>query len=335
MATSGLGADAFFRVAARIVTERPWRVLLAAVVVLLGFAAMIPGLGVSTSRTGLVDDDDPQQQRMNAFFDRFGRPDAPVFLVSGGTPEQRRAVVDRLEEGLVSDPELELHGRVLGRIQPADVASVLLLQQPAGLAKVRAGLPPGTSLVPLLESGLVGWLSTLAENIEAGLDGARDSEVGAAAGDPTDALGALEQLALLAALLEDRIAGRDSFDRLEGQDVLGREGIDERGYTTTADGSAHIVTVFWDVDSDEGRVLEPLVERLRHIRDRALEAAPSEVRADLTGLPALSVDELLVVRRGLMTSSVVTTVGIGLLCLVLFRSVRQTVVALLPWLRAS
>ena len=52
--------------------------------------ALVPQLQVSTSRTGLIADDDPQQQRMIRFWEAFGRPDSPLFVVSGGTAQERR-----------------------------------------------------------------------------------------------------------------------------------------------------------------------------------------------------------------------------------------------------
>jgi predicted RND superfamily exporter protein len=329
---SGLGGDAFFRATARLVTRRPALVLVVVGVLLVLVATLLPGLGVSTSRTGLVSPEEPQQARMNAFFERFGRPDAPVFLISGGTIEQRQAVVDRLQTALESDPELDLKGRILGRVSPEDISSVLLLQQPEALAQLRQSLPPGTDLSTFIEQGLQAWLTGLATNIEQGLEGAEGSEgEGAPAGIDQAAAG-LDQLAMVAGLLDDYLAGRDSLERLEGQAQVGRAGLDDKGYVTTAQGEHYIVSVFAELDSDEGAVLEPLVARLREIRDEVLAESPDGITAELTGLPAFSVDELGVVQRGLMTSSAVTGLGIALLCLVLFRSLRQTIVALTPLL---
>lgn len=66
--------DGAFRALARWGTQHPWRVLGVILLVLLVFAAALPGLSVSTSRTNMVSDEDPQQRRMNAFYDGSGGP---------------------------------------------------------------------------------------------------------------------------------------------------------------------------------------------------------------------------------------------------------------------
>jgi uncharacterized protein len=333
---SGRSRQRIFARVADLGLRRPRVVLGLALLVLLVAGAAIPGLRVSTSRTGLISAQDEGQRRLEAFFERFGRPDTPVFMVSGGTPEERRQVVDSLQAAIEAQDDLE--GRVLGRVRPRDVAEVLLLQQPDALAQLRSRLPPGASLADLIEGGIVTWLGGLEEGIMAGLDGAADEEEGdegAEGGiDTMEALAGLGQLAALAAMLEDHIAGRDPLaGRTQGM-ALGSSvrGIDEAGYLVSAEGGHHLVLIHADLQSDEGRDLEPFVERLRSIRDDVLRGAPEGIRADSSGLPAIIVDELQIIRRGLAVSSFATTAGIFVLCMVLFRSLRQTVVALLPLL---
>jgi len=317
--------DGAFHALARWGTQHPWRVLGAIVLVLVGFAAVLPGLSVSTSRTSMVSDEDPQQRRMNAFYERYGRPDYPLFVISGGTPDDRRAVVDRITADLQQDPALA--GRVFGRVNPKDVASVLLLQQPAALGQLTASLPAGGDGAAFIESGLQGWLDGLASQIEDGIEGGEDD--GASAGMEQAAEG-LGQLAQLAEVLEVVAKGEDLMAHFEGQAALSQPGIDARGYLVTADGEHNLLAIYADVPSDEGRVLEPLVESLRATRDAAMADAPEGVTARLTGLPALAVDELAIVEQGLLVTSVAATIGIFGLCLLLFRSLRQTIVALLP-----
>ena len=308
-------------------TTRPWLVLAIVLVAFLASVAAIPGLAVSTSRSGLVADDDVQQQRMIAFWDRFGRPDAPLFVVSGGTQDERRAAVDALQAALEAEPDL--HGRVLGRLRAPDVGSVALLHQPDALLQLGSQLPPGTDATALIEGGLPAWFDALKQQIEAGLAGADE---GAGQADVERAVAGLEQLATLARVLDDVLAGRDLVERFAGRAPVGQRGIDDRGYLVTDDGEHNLVALYVQIESVEGRVLEPLVTRLRQIRDDALADSTGDVTVDLTGLPAISVDELSLVQRGLLVSSVAATIGIFLLCLALFRSIRQTIVALLPLL---
>lgn len=315
--------DRAFHALARWGTQQPWRVLGVIFVVLLGFAVTLPGLSVTTSRTNMVSDEDPQQRRQNEFHERFGRPDYPLFVVSGGTDEQRRAVVDALTAQV--ETHEELRGRTFGRVEPREVASILLLQQPAALAQLETAMPPGVEGATFVESGLQGWLTGLAEQVEAGLDGGGEAQQ-----DPSEAAEGLQQLADLAGVLEAVLRGEDPMGRFEDQMPLSREGIDARGYVVTADGQHHLLAIYADVPSDEGRVLAPLVETLREARDTVMSEAPEGVTARLTGLPALAVDELEIVEQGLMITSVAATIGIFGLCLLLFRSLRQTIVALLP-----
>ena len=321
----GQGIDRLFATIARMGTEHPWRVLLVALAILVAASTVIPGLAVSTSRTGLVSDEDPQQQRMNAYYQRFGRPDSPLFLVSGGDAEQRHRVVDALMSAISSRERFE--GRVLGRIDPHDVAGVLLLQQPDALAQLRSRLPEGVEVPALIESGVVGWMGALQQQLEAGLEGEAGAEV-----DPRQAASSLGELALLADALDVHLFGGRGLAQLRTRQDFDQEGVDSDGYLVTTDGEHHLVIVYPEIESDEGRDLEPLVEELRAIRDEVLARAPEGITADLTGLPAISVDELQVVEEGLSRSSVATTAGIFGLCLILFRSMRQTVVALLPLL---
>jgi hypothetical protein len=311
-------------------TSRVWLVLTLVLLALLASAAAVPGLPISTSRSGLIADDDPQQQRTIAFWARFGRPDSPLFVVSGGTAEERRAAVDALQTAL--EQEEDLKGRVLGRLRGADVGSVALLHQPDALLQLTSSLPPDTDVAALVESGLPGWLDALQKQIEGGLAGAEEAEAPPDGASIEQAAAGLEQLATLARLLDDVLAGREATERFAGRVPVGQRGIDDHGYLVTDDGEHNLIALYLELDSDEGAVLAPLVTRLRKIRDDALAGGPSEVTAELTGLPALSVDELALVQRGLLVSTVAATIGIFLLCLALFRSVRQTIVALLPLL---
>lgn len=341
---AGRSRHRFFSGVADLGLHRPRAVLALAILVVLLAAASIPGLKVSTSRTGLVSDNDEGQRRLETFFQRFGRPDAPVFLVSGGTKEDRRHVVDALERAI--EAEDDLAGRVMGRLRPEDIADVLLLQQPDALVRLRARLPAEHALPDLLETGIVSWLDTLEAQILAGLDGAQEDralddlvtrqEQGhsrpSAAGTMAEAAAGLGQLAMMAGVLEDYAAGRDPLARFADDRGAPAPGIDDAGYLVSAAGDHNLVAIYADLQSDEGRDLEPFVERLRSIRDRVMQDAPEAVRADLSGLPGIIVDELDIVRGGLVVSSIATTAGIFVLCLMLFRSVYQTIFALVPLL---
>lgn len=308
-----------------------------AVLVVFGVLCVVGGvaaarLEVSTSRTGLVSEEQPEQAKLQRFFDRFGRPDAPMVLVTGGTADERRAAVDALQAAYAVEPELA--GRVLGRLGPTDLAEVLLLQRADALVQLRAAVPPGADLATLVEGGAVGWVAAIADRLESALDDAGDEGAAAPAGDPMgQAATGLAGLAALATALDDHLAGNSPMDRFAGAtDSFGQRGIDERGYLTTSDGTGYLIALYPELASDEGAVLEPLVDRIRAIRDTAMAGASPDVRAEVSGMPAFIVDELHVVQDGLKNSTIVATLGIVMLCWLLFRSVFQTIIANLPLL---
>lgn len=298
-------------------------ILAVTLLLIVGSGALIPGLSVSTSRYGLVSDDDPYQARMNRFFERFGRPDAPIMLISGGTPAERQAAVDRIRGELEGMPALA--GRILARTGPADAAEVLALQKPEALAEALTQVPPGIDLATALEGGLPAWAGALAGQLTAGLDSEE-----APVRSPEEAAAGLRGLASAADLLGTTIQGGDPLATMAIGEEFRRSDVDERGYLITADGENHVITMFPELAGDEVTELRPLVESIRAARDRAMEGAPAGLSARLSGLPAISVDENDVLRRGLLVSSAASAIGILLLCLLLFRSLRQTILALMP-----
>ena len=291
--------------------------------------ALIPGIGVSTSRTGLISDDDPQQALLLDFYERFGRPDSAVFLVSGGEPEARRAIVDQLQAKLEAEPDFK--GRVLAHVEAETVAPLLLLQQPDALVQLRGRLPAGTKLDEMLVGGLPAWLGMLENQIYEQLEGAEDGEAEAQPTSPEQVDEGLLQLAMLARLLDAVVAGEDAMSVLASDARMeAQPGLDERGYLVTADGNNHLLNVFIELPSDEAAEVSPVVERIRAIRDEVMANAPEGMAADLTGMPALITDEGVILAAGMRDSTIATTLGISLLCLLLFRSFRQMVIALLP-----
>src|SRR5690606_14010267 len=137
------------------------------------------------------------QRRMVEFYASFGYPDSPVAIVEGGTPEQRRELVDAYAAALESNEMFS--GRVLARIETEDIAETLLVQAPGLLAECRAALPPSADLPAALERGLEGVFDLLETQLLAALDG----EVKV---DPSQADAQLDQLARLAKALDDKLA---------------------------------------------------------------------------------------------------------------------------------
>jgi predicted RND superfamily exporter protein len=317
---------------------RPWLVLGLVLLVSAAAAAVLPRLGMTTSRTEMVSADNPYQARMVRFQERFGHPDMPVVLIEGGEPEDRRAVVDALARELAGDPLYA--GRVLARFDAAAVAEILLLDRPSVLGDIVRALPEGTSPAEAVEGGLPTLMKAMEARIEAALDsGEADGAIadpGAGAGGGDNPAAKLDDgakgLATAARALIDDLQGRDPLRRfvdVERRAGMGRS-VDEYGYLTARDGQYHVVVTFPPLAGDELEDNAPAVAALRAARDRALEGFPEGITADVTGLPAISVDELSILGRSTITTTVVAGVLILAIFFGLFRSLRQTIFALLP-----
>ncbi|HEY0464976.1 MAG TPA: hypothetical protein VGC79_12235, partial [Polyangiaceae bacterium] len=263
------------------------------------------GLRVSTSRTGLVTS--PHQERLSNYHALFGRSELAVLVVSGENAEERRQFVDRFESELAKMPEFER--RVLGKVTLDTVAETLLVWRPElaqllpkAAAVLEPGVDPWVSFAQAAERRLSSELEGDTENHEASAKPAPEQQA-KGLGRLADALKALRQ-ALVA-------GGPLSLGELGGLNQ-GGSAFDERGYLVGGRGAYHLVLIFPALQSDEGRELKPAVERIRGARDRAL-GAKTGVRADLTGAPALAVDELKSLQDSSRITSLISTVGIFLL----------------------
>ncbi len=306
-----------------------WSIAIAALV-FVGAAMLVPGLQISTSRSDLVDKNNPHQKRLLAFYERFGVPDKPVVVLTGGTPDARRTIVDKLTPKLEAVPEL--HGRVLARMSPETAAEVMLLADPKTLAdsaKALAKSNGGEAVdVPaIVEGGLPAWLDGIGKQVARGLD------------DPNakveDADAGLAGLTTLIRALDDEVQGHSSIPRLaalakgKSTQQLSR-GVDDQGYLTGT-GDHHVVALFPEIPGDEGSQVAPLVQKIRKARDEAIAEVPaSGVEVDVTGLPALVTDELRIVEQDLAVTSTASTLFVMLALYWAFRSVRQATVSFLP-----
>jgi predicted RND superfamily exporter protein len=314
-----------------------------AVLTIIG-AVLASQLTIRTSRVGLVAEDNWYQSRMVEFYASFGFPDSPIAIIEGGTVEQRRATVDAYVAALEQD-EL-FRGRVLARIEAEDVAETLLAAAPGNLAAFRSALPPDVDVPAALERGLEGVFGLL----EAQLLGALDGTIAVDPKDDADAR--LAQLGTLAKALDDKLAadagageGVDTEalltaltdgsgggsgegpSALPDAEALRERGLDEKGYFVSNDGLRLLIVAFPEFSGDEVADFQPTVERMREL---AVEHEHGEVSITLTGLPFLVVDEQAALASGMVQSSLATGLGIFILLLIAFRSIKRSVIALLP-----
>ncbi len=326
---------------------RPRVTIALSVLVLIGCALYAANMPVSTSRYELVSPDNPFQARLLRFFDKFGYPDALVLVVEGGTPEARREAVDKLTDAYEQVPELR--GRVLGRVKADQVAELMLLAKPESLRELRSRFDDEPA--DLIEGGIPRFVSAISGQLEAGLQGGGgDRAPPSPDDDPTPPEGTpppaappggaqpenqlkegMTHLASMLRALDTQLAGGDALATLPGfGDIeVAKDGsVDDEGYLVSDDGTYHMVAMFPDLPGDEGHEVKPMVDKVRAIRDGI--ALGDGVEANLTGLPALVADELVIVKRGIVQTSAATTIAILLLLLIAFRSIRYTVLSLLP-----
>jgi uncharacterized protein len=294
------------------------------VVVAVALVTLGP-LGVSTSRAGLVSLKSPHQARLFQYYEAFGRSELAVLVVSGETSEARRSFVDRFEAELGRGREFE--GRVLGKLTLDTVAETLFVWQPEFAPLLR-------ELAGGREASADPWANlarTAERRMAAQLEGAPAGETPQAA--PQDASQKLGRLADALRMLRHALESDGRLRLGELGVPIGGSQLDEQGYLVGAGGNYHLVLIFPALESDEGRVLLPVISRIRAARDRALAgSAAKALRADLTGAPALAVDELASLQADSRITSVLSTAGIFLLLMLTFRSFRHVIVMLLPLL---
>ncbi len=317
---------AVIRRAALFGARRPFFAIAIGVALVAISSYLVPSLKISTSRRDLVSKENPLQARTLDFDDRFGYTSSPVIVVSGQSAEQRRKVVDALEVELEKVPDLDK--RVLGRVGPRDVAEVLLFADPDAIAKA---IPADSGPVGAkLERGLAGWAAILRDEMKRGLEGE--------AADEKKTNEGLERLGTMFEAMGDELDGKSGLTRMsdlapDSKDQPFARGLDEQGYLA-GDGEHHLVALFPSLSGDEGFELRPVVERIRAARDKAIETAKAEgvtaVTADVTGVPALAVDELEMVQKDLATTTIASTLAIIITLYWAFRSFRQSMVSFLP-----
>lgn len=302
--------------------HRPYLALAIGGVLLAISAALVPGIKISTSRRDLVDENHPSQRRTLDFDDKFGYTNSPAIVVTGGTVEDRRKVVDAVISEVGALPDLDQ--RVLGRIRPNDIAEVLLVSDPEAIAKM---LPPDDGSgagAKKIEEGFSGWIGLLDGQLKTGLDSGESAPA-----DKTKQ--GLDQLKLMFSALDDELAGSGGLMKLSEMQPRGdfSRGVDEYGYL--GDGQHNVVGLFPRLEGDEGYEVRPVVREIRDARDRAItNSGVQGVRADVTGLPALVTDELAMIERDLAVTSILAGIAMLITLYWGFRSFRQAMVSFLP-----
>ncbi len=282
------------------ITTHP-RLTLALTVVLTALAALPVGrLDVTSSRRALVDESHPSQQIRYRIDRRFPASEPVLVVFEGADPAARRDAVRGFVETLEQD--LRFRGRVRAIIDP--IASSLL-RFAATPELIRALQEHRTAL----EAGRLGpLLAGLGPSALGGLEPERADEVARA---------------LL--VLDAYLSGEAWIERWWQERAERPAEVDEAGFIVAGD--YHLVLVHAELESDTVEAQSPIIEAIRAARDASVT---EPVRAFVTGSDAVSVDERDVIRSGIVRSGIGTAVGILLVLLVAFRSVRRALLAVIP-----
>jgi hypothetical protein len=220
---------------------------------------------------------------MLRFFERFGNPDAPVFVLSGGTADDRRAVVDRITAAL--EQEDGLRGRVLAH-RPAGGRRGGAAAAARGAGRGREGAAAGAADRAGDRGRTAGVVRGDRQQIQAGLDGeapadARGRRPRGCAGWPT-----------WPKTFDRTSRARTCWPKLGEPRRRRRRGRDARGYLIDGRRSAprdqHVPAASGDAVTDVAAAGD---QRLRRSKRRRAGERAGRGDAQITGLPALIVDE--------------------------------------------
>jgi predicted RND superfamily exporter protein len=305
------------------VLARPRALLACCLAMTLVAAYLASGIEMRTSRRELAPRDDPDQRRLAALeAELVGRQPLIVAVEAatsdGSVPVDLIAASDAIAAALAREPLVE---GVFHRIDAEWVAEHLLWLVPPGR------LEQLSVLLERLggETAGNGWPRDWAEINDsiAMLVERAVEQPGSAAGSR----GSAEATAGLVRILEiERRFFADPHDTLrslaDGSALapMGQGGValTNSGYLATRDGSMLFLLVTPADGDDSIPAHTRLVSRVREVAGEAAGGFPG-VSVELTGEPALVVDEMAAVRRDTVVTSLLALAGVTVLALLAFR----------------
>lgn len=313
-------------------TRHPWRVLSIAVLASIPIGAVGSQLSVSTSRTALVSEDNPNWRRYMDFAREFGIPEDLVVVVKGESPEAVRGYLDAVAKRLLRDPDQV--GAVFYRVDLSifeeraplyfEGEGLAMLERFAGMEAVArlldAESPPAR----------IAALAALIDRLPAEIS--PDTKPGPEVEQMTEALANL----LLEMERFSKADGPKKLTLVDRRTLLRKAiaerasgGIDEYGYLTTDDGRTGVMFVRPTYTRDEITVVTPFVEAVRTAAEAAREGR-GKVRYGLTGIPASTVEELETIQNDTVLTTSIALVGVIILFLIYFPAPRLLLIALTP-----
>jgi len=314
---------------ARYPIRYPRAVIVACVVVTACFAVFIPRLHVSTDRNLLSGTDNPVFERREEVNEMFGTALVAVVVVSGERLEDVRESAHALAEAL------ERNDQVRDVFYRADVGfferHALLFSTEKGLEELVTKINGEAS-----RFDSVARAEDLAALIDLGTEELEDYEVPEEL-NPDDVKQGFDFLDEVLADVElwfkdpqvDELAFVNRMWK-QGPSMIGDAA--SQGYLTDNDGRQPRLAVLFvqpASDSQSMEVVAPLTDLVRAETKRVLADRPG-LDAVVTGMPALATDELRLVSRDFVIAGLVAGVGVVLVFVFAFRSLRVSLFVFLP-----
>jgi uncharacterized protein len=341
-------------------SRTPGRVLTAACILGLVAVALIPGLEIDASHTGMMDPASEHMVRAKTFHERFGEPNQLLVVAEGGSEPLRRALISKVTARLIAPqgaPEPPCDGEAgpnaPGCVRYAMSRIDLEAFEEFGLLY----MAPDTinDVVTALEGEELGLkallkvrdLASLLDTVGTGLEAkAEDADVEGA----EDADEAIERLTEVLKTLRKRLDGTSTselrgslLDTPSSGEGLAAEGLDAQGYLSTDDGAMKLAIIRPVHTSDEPRTVIPFVSyvenQVAHVEQEMAESCADTalcpdgpLKIAYTGFPALVADEARSLGRDLALTTGLALLGICLLFGLAFRSIRVLVIGIFPLL---
>jgi len=274
-------------------------------------AAVLAAIGLATVRldadtNSLIDADRPFMRDYRAFLEEFGDLEYlwAVVDAKGTTPERIATAEAAVDEAIARLRALPDAPTVAGRIEPDErwrlASRAMPERELAGLVEARAALP-------WLRSGSAGAIVAAAD---AALAEAL-SPAGLAAGEARQReLVASATLGLATLADDDGLAAPSRPD-----------------YLVSPSGRLRFIAILPEKDFSSLAVIEGPLARIRGALDETRRNHPG-VDLGLTGKPVLQADELATSNADMTIASLLSLAAISILFMVVFRGVRQPLLAL-------
>lgn len=324
--------DRILRAFVYAVTSKPLYVLGVAAALTLASLASLPFLAISTSRTNLMDEDNPYQKQLTSFLREFGNPNHLIAVVEGGTLDDRRQVSDKLAKALRGEPKLFKH--VMHHVDIDKFKERGLLYIPLReLENLKASLKRQGLMSPKMVQRFISIrdLDTLLLAVQNLVEEtvAKPNPIVLKSGAQGKGIEVFEQLfkEIESWLTDPKRHEITGFEDLYMKRFdLSKANLDPQGYMADRQYKRLYQFIRPATDSDETKKLIPMVERARALAHQIVRKHQG-VRVQFTGYPALVVDEMKIIQRDMFTTTILALVGIACIFMLVFRVIRQAVLA--------